>query len=651
MVVASEFYDRRPRRKPNQARHLAIPKLQFVYNKEVELADLKSSLDKDNNQNNLIRSGTEKVVQELQSRQARLYTIRREIMLAAKCSEAEADQLLQHIPGYQHIDRVKEMTRTVMSKPLRYWTAADEQRLTEVLSASDTALRQILVHVKLLQAKPDRLHRMIDDVVHTNDVARKDAWYEELMERRAYLRSYLNKALYKLRQLPDRTPREQKLENELDRFLPLEDFPHRIDNPEDAIALQKVLAELEPLFLSLQTSIAVIREPEEVFKKKNTAKDVKQEKKQSIEVITNKKNDKNDTSTNVDIDISVLQDDPNLQALGTELGIYEAQSGESLPDLLAGDSYAPELPIMYQLSESQQPLLIGEVINALDSSNALCLWIGFPFPASDLPNEVSEGRQYFIDIDRLHDLVTVIAADMEMVQIPSNIEQLLSDLIKRVTETYSEVVADVDDEARYEQVAAVQSLEDLWPAFRAYFVDGGKQANNSADKHLLEPIVESEYESDIDQKLELETEYPPSETVSKAVLRRINRIQADVAKEYYAGDHKLFRAQVKNWLAKEIDSHADITRFQEKTCRYYNVVRLIEPMQMNTIAELMEPGSEQQRWLKMHNIPKREWLTMVQLVKTWQDEVEKEYCYHPNHTFGELAQIIFALRALDVSEK
>lgn len=629
MVVATEFFDRRPRREPAPARRLTVPDIQFTFTPTVKTVEAVPVVEKevDKTQESVQRTedrpvpGAPKIdTSGLVTRWdeiALAYTaLQGRVAVATDCTKQQANHFLQHLPGFLNYATAEKSVQTAINTPHQLWSAKEQRAVDRALARGAQAIQEMFRQFTILEADPQRLQRHIADLEGMKSVEKRQSdglsqWYLDLMERRAFLRSSIHQIKYKLTTLSQLTPRETRVAEQLDRFAALEDFPNRINTYEDAVALQAVLDELELVFASIQNCAVCIREPEEC-----------------IDTTTVENLDQAVADAQTEI-VSRAVQIQNLPATGSELGLYEVQLGDSVYDILSGSSYAPELPILGYLSKAGRQQVVEEVSATLEYSYALCTWIGLPFPASELLNELHEGYSYRIDLDKLHDLVTLVAADVGGIDLPDQTTQRLVRLVTQVLSTYASNHAIDNDQV--EDAVTISSLDDLWPAFRSYL--GFKKDRKLVENRVEKPVPKTE------------------ESVVTNILPRIRRLQEFVVKEHFGSDFQTFYNAVQVWAEKKLMVQRVQGIFSKNKQTAHNVLTILDPVQMSTILAVLDPGTEQRRWLQLHQIQESDWQRVAHTIKDWCSEVSLERCFTPDLSFGELVHCVYVLRLLDTDSE
>ena len=627
MVVATEFFDRRPRREPAPTRRFLIPSVQVSFidttQKDGGVFDppkIENGV-KQNDQTEMFNVAD--VVAEWEALERRYQILESRVQQEAGCTQAEAAKLLEHVPGYLLVKRAEETARSVLHRPIRMWSRRDRQQMERALAQSLTAIEQMERQVDTWETDPERMQRALSNIAmtgtssSTTDITR--TWYQELNERRAFLRAHILKAKRKLDNLTSFTPREEKIRRQLERFAPLEDFPHSIDNQHNAQALQEVLAELEPIFFALQPSLALIRTPQEEVESSPNVTPGDQSNS-----VSQGRAEKSSFQSKEEVLLEQLHTDPDFRPLGSELGIYEAQFGDLLYDILSGETFAVELPIANHLSATSKESVLRETIRTLDTSRALCLWIGLPYPASDIVNELHDGKKYQINMDKLHDLVTVIAADQGAIRLPKSTMTRLLQLIKSVLDI-EPVAIGTQSEQNSSGMAPIESLSDLLPAIRQYF-SSGKIMNTQTQAYVTQ------------------VEHQP---VPEAMDRRILQLKTDVIEQHFSGNQKTFQEAAWKWAQEQIPLHKTTDIFNRPETDVCDVVSIMSPMRLATVMTLLSSNPEQRQWLRIHQISKSDWERVARMILSWKEEVKTEQCYHPSQSFADLVQIVFMFRVIE----
>ncbi len=615
MVVATEFFDRRPRREPGPARRLMMP-----YETFSDSITTKTTYTDDS----VVRTQSDEKEEATKAHAATMVSawdfiersyneLRVQVTTVAGCSLQQADSLLQHLPGYYRLQQADSIARIVFRKPTRLWSAEDQKQINIAVRDGERALRDISQQLEALSSNSDRLQRLVrdSDTLDSSDTDSAElhtAWCRGLMVRRAAIRSAALQANYKLQKLPSYTAREEQIARQLERFAPLEDFSNTIQTDDEAIALHKVLHELEPLFASIKPLLPLIREPHEIPV-------IPQQKVVTEEPKVRQSRKPRNRSTHT------------IPALGTELGEYDVTWGDTIEDILFGDTGATELPVLNQLSTSYRQRVIEEVQYALETSPAFCSWIGLPYPASELLGEVGEGQTYRINIDKLHDLVALVAVDQGAINLPSQTEKTLVQLMTRVLRTYEAERGDTEQFQEASQPKTIRSLDDLWPALCSYVGVGRRDVRVNAAK------------GETKKQGNLHTLAP--------IHNRIRRIESQVTEQFFSGDKERFNAAMHDWAREHLLVRKRSGRLSRSDDVMQDLTNTLAPMQLATIATLVQPGAEQRRWLRLHRFESSDWQRVMAVVTRWQALAEREQCSHPSLSFGDLLQVMYAIHLID----
>lgn len=627
MVVATEFFDRRPRREPAPTRRFLIPSVQVSFTDTTQKDEgvfdppkIEKGI-KQNDQTEMFNVAD--IVAEWEALERRYQILESRVQQEAGCTQAEAAKLLEHVPGYLLVKRAEETARSVLHRPIRMWSRRDRQQMERALAQSLTAIEQMERQVDTWETDPERMQRALSNIAmtgtssSTTDITR--TWYQELNERRAFLRAHILKAKRKLDNLTSFTPREEKIRRQLERFAPLEDFPHSIDDQHNAQALQEVLVELEPIFVALQPSLALIRTPQdEVESSPNVTPGDRSNS------VSQSGTEKSSSRSKEAVLLERLHTDPNLRPLGSELGIYEAQFGDLLYDILSGETFAVELPIVNHLSATSKESVLRETIRTLDTSQALCLWIGLPYPASDIVNELHDGKKYQINMDKIHDLVTVIAADQGAIRLPEGTMIKLLRLIKSILDI-EPIATGTQSQENPSKLAPIESLNDVWPAIRQYF---------SREEF---PTIQT-------QVLGTQVEHQP---VPETMNKRVKQLETDIILRYFSGDQKAFREAAQKWAQEQIPVRRSTKMFNRSETDLCDIVSIMSPMRLATVMTLLSSNPEQRQWLRLHQISRNDWERAARKILSWKEELKTEQCYHSSQSFADLVQIVFMLRIIE----
>ena len=656
MVVATEFYDRRPQRTPAPARRRNLPAVRFVYRTVTPTSHAHEGVASTPLTTDTTPYGEcADLVATWNDQEKQYRSLRDRVIYISGGTLRQVEAIFHHLPGYVRYQKAESVVLPLLQRSYSQWTETAKRRVQRAITDRKTVIENWRRQVEQWETEPERVVRLLSTVPqpqHANAVSDRNYnfWINELAERRAYLRAHVKKAIHQLDQLSDRTPREESLRASLDRFAPLEDFPHVVTEDAEALALQAVLAELESLFQSLLPSMSIIRDPASVdtavetdssvtetaapeqaispAAKTTPEPDVDMAASDSSQKETAPKHSPRNSAGAIDIHPPAhTSPDPTPRKRTVELGTYDVQWGDTLGDILTGQSDAELLPIFDLLRPAQQQQVIIDTVDVLDHAPALCAWIGVPHPASDLPNLLEADGQVSLDLDKLHDLVSLITLDHGLIKMPAAKQKKMQQELAAVLEAYGHTE---EDAAESVTLTPIESLHDLWPAMQSYFSGGVKGAAEPA-RATVNPVSS------------VPTEVPPE------LQKRTEAIRAQAIKHHHNDDESSFREAAHAWA----DAYLRVRRQQPWFSSGANqsdevsLLQLLEPVQLDTVASLLADTPERTQWLRVHRIPKKAWVRAAQAISKWQEELAAESCHHNCLTVGQLVRTVYALQCLD----
>ncbi len=478
MVVATEFYDRRPRR--------VLPEIKTKQIDSSETVAFNSSVESvtDDRNSNFLEWWT-----DIESRYERLHD---ELMSISKCTYSEARCVLEHIPGFVILKKTQNKVFFLAQKPYAVWDRSDVEEFRQLLRSCEKVMNKFESQVLEWKKNPSRLERVINNLLrlfkYDNNYSKRQ-WMKDLNERRAYIRANVLKAKIRLKYLTNKTPHELSLEKSLYRFEVLEDFPNQVTEEDDAFALQKILVELEAYLESILPSLSII----------NSYNTIRNEKSEKVAVNETSQHELSGEENNKELllnneEISTQNFNSSTSMVETEhedilgLGTYDIQIGDNMYDILYGETEAPSLPLLDVLKETQKNELINSVMKVLDSNSAYCKWLGIPYPATELPDFINKNTTFSINLDNLHDLISLEASKLGFILIPDTELKKINDKLQQVTHYYNlHVNSNVEREKS--DLVTIESIDDILPALKSYF--SFKQVKNQSSKHSPKSIEEN----------------------------------------------------------------------------------------------------------------------------------------------------------------
>ena len=637
MVVATEFHDRRPRDSSRPLRRLSLPSVRLVYRPDNATAAASSNSQTKPNPNGLhseyVTVTSSQLVQDWQAAQTNYVRVRDRLMLLCECTQRQAESLLQHVPGYLRYQACVDTALSLLNKPYQHWSQTDRKRFAQAVTTCVDMVEHFAQQVLVWEQRPERAQRLARHLPHPQQFrqSRQQAqqqWWQELSERRAVVRSHIHQAQRRLENYTQISPREKSLARVLERFAPLEDFPNMITNDADALALQTVLQELEPLLTRLRPNLDLIRN---TYEKDMIATTVAPAPEQSRVTADTSKPSAAEPQEHFlakrSTDQVAMRRAVSNKIKHTaipQLGQYELLAGDSVYDTLMSDKMFSALPILRLSKPAEQESIVLAVLEALESSPAISEWIGLPYPIDDMSRiELVDGERIFLQLDRLHDLVTLVASEYGAVTLPPEHDRALRNQLRTVLGDRRKP----NDSTQAPVV--IQSVSDLWPALRAYF----RLSRDSSAVH----------DSTTTSVVDIQTSIVPAQ-----LYKQLEVLHAHAAAQKELTIAKFYQ-QAQTWADTQLLLLPRQTVRLRRPPEPPTATRTLGQLTLAQVDVLSVHSAERQRWLRLHAIADQSWRSVVRQLRSWQHLLETERYFHTALTVNDVAVTVYALNTLQTS--
>lgn len=403
-----------------------------------------------------------------------LAAVRGMVMVAVGHDARVADLILDSLLLYGQATRSLDQLRDLAKKTERQLAHIAGGYVTQTMQRAEVAVRELDTYIRGVVTDQVVLRKLIAKLQHTTVETRRVmsaiTHGRELAERRAYLRATVRRVLLRLQQFPELSVHERSVREQLQAFSSLDAFANFPESRSEQQELQVVLERLEPIYASLEESITAIMDrplptedpsldtaledesewwPEEVTGNDETVSlseedgGVPEFELESESMVTMSPNEGGepdvaprsvaDPTAPIESESAALvssaaaKPDPvqpatdsdtgsvEATSLSQGLGTYQLQRGDTLVDLLLGETDAGILPAMVEIPPSYIGTLAELVRAYLDQYRTVRLYLGTR-EAIDVWAMRGSGHPQ-ISLDHLNDIVMFVAARNDLLSV------------------------------------------------------------------------------------------------------------------------------------------------------------------------------------------------------------------------------------------
>ena len=483
------------------------------------------------------------------------------------------------------------------------------------------AAQAVTGELQALQADTGRRERLVADLLATTSVNKThtDAmvWWRQLAERRAHIRAYVQKCLLHLSKLTDHTTKQRALRSQLQEFTVLDTFSHLPADGEEAARLSEVLDRLEPRYKQLQHEIQAVldtpivppapasttdrvtdtvdaavppRIPQAPPEPRAPVVDLSARPHQSPPPRAT-------TSTPTRPKIEVSSPEVSIvggsQVVDNALGVYRLQRGDTLSDILSGESSAGTLPCAMELDQGRMRAVIGSVQAYMQLHKRVRQLVGF------LDHEywwIDRQGEVEISLDRLNDVVMYVAIQYRLVEIPPENNRAL----RRYFSQYE------DGEA------------------------GNDSVTQSTHQRRFSP-------SNINNA-----------STSKTAHATLKQLEENAIEGVYYGNAIAYRASLRKWIERQLIPCVQTKQKHNSLNDSIQAVLELSPEQWDYISR--QP-TQRYEWLIAQGIRPSGWRDLAKVIQHWMVVAASINSTEPVPSLYTLARLTFAVQSVRSQSK
>ncbi len=588
------------------------------------------------------RSPDERLGQQLHALEARLDRVRDELARTLVCSTDQAGLLISALPGSLRIGVDLARLQTLQSVSPATRPAHHQILAAQLLSDIEKKVEQIETTGAHWLTNPDRARRRLQQLLvldagddQTSDLSERIV---RAAERRAILRAYTHRARKRIDTAASPSLRERALRSRLERFLPLDDFPHRVTEVADLEALEALLQELEPVFTEIKPELDALPEVSEPVP--TTVLPVEDE---PVELVDD---DPWDDQVEVDVTIPTQTTDAFVEHTPTftttelpewesdipttkerpelSLGECTLQRGDTFYDLILGQTLIGLLPILQQLSTDQISHIAEISYQFLEANPNLRYQVGFATSLDEVG--IDSLRTPTIQLDLLSDIVVWLAANEGLVAIERRVLQTLR---RRLEKLNREPLSDRVRAPVGVEPVVINSLSDLWPALQDYLGMGTEQISTPTTTAALSPYTPR-----------LQADGVALVRISSDNLARLEQVLVDTV---YDGAVTAYEADFQDWTQHALAN--------EKTRAGQPILVVLAPLSLPVVERLLRPSVDLDRWLRLHQIEPNDWRVWVRRLKVWRRLLREQQQWSDNLFISDVLRRVYALEQLQARRR
>ncbi len=321
-----------------------------------------------------------------------------------------------------------------------------------------------------------------------------------------------------------------------------------------------------------------------------------------------------------------------------ELGWYELQHGDSLSDILYGESAAGWLPCMDEIDQSYTKPLIRAVREYLSEYEYVRSYVGFP--VGDPQWWLERGGQTAISLDRLNDVVMYVGVQYRFITVSRAGRAQLRSQFAPLEEqkTYVPPTAQFSPQ-QVKQANAARPLEQLFAGVATWLAprqEGGSP--EVAQKSTVRAAARTTSPTQSDSA-------PASGPTTRD---RRPSAEEQVIETVYGGNAISYQRDRTMWIARTLLPPADRASWSDRifgdTQKTDEVAIMLEPLTSMTVAQwqhFTQYPAERYEWLIQHGIRPSGWQHIANVITRWYQIAKQSVSVHESTTVEQLAGEVF----------